>query len=70
MARTVIKPAYYNVHDVMKFYDDCSESYAYGVIRRLRKELKDKGFEPGPAGKINKKYFEERCYLGSTNERG
>lgn len=57
----VKKSAFYNVNDVMSFLG-CKENYAYSVIRKLRKELVSMGKEPGPAGKISKKFFSEKFY--------
>lgn len=40
---------------------DVSKSKAYRIIRTMNVELKQKGFIT-IAGKIPKKYLEERCY--------
>lgn len=58
---TVKKPLMYDVSDVMTMLD-CSRSYAYNIISMLRKELEEKGYIPGPAGRIRKSYFDERFY--------
>lgn len=55
-------PLMYGVEDVMLMLD-CSRSYAYNIIKTLRKELEDKGYMPGPAGKVRKSYFDERFYM-------
>lgn len=44
-----------------------SVSYAYRIIRRLNKELKEKGCII-IAGKIDRKYFHEQFYCTRTNE--
>ncbi len=43
-----------------------SVSYAYRIIRRLNKELKEKGCII-IAGKIDRKYFYEQFYCTRTN---
>ena len=55
-------PLMYDVSDVMTMLD-CSRSYAYNIISMLRKELEEKGYMPGPSGKIRKTYFDERFYM-------
>lgn len=42
---------------------ECSKSRAYGVIRQLNEELKERGFVV-IHGKVNAKYFNERVYDG------
>jgi len=49
-----------NVKDVMAV-TGASESYSYGLIRRLNKELSEKGYFTIP-GKVSKVYFEEKVY--------
>ena len=44
----------------------CRSAYAYTVIRKLNAELEAKGFFT-IAGKINKKYFLERCVYGAQD---
>lgn len=53
---------FYNVKDV-SFILDCSESKAYKTIHSLREQLIAGGWEPPPAGKIQKSYFCERYRL-------
>jgi len=48
------------VSDVMKVLD-VSESYAYKLIRKLNKELKNKGCFV-IAGRIDRKFFYEHFY--------
>ena len=61
--KTIAKtPLMYDVSDVMTMLD-CSRSYAYNTISMLRKELEEKGYMPGPSGKIRKTYFDERFYM-------
>lgn len=43
---------------------ECSKSVAYAIIRKLNKELEEKGFIT-IHGKINAKYFSERIYDGA-----
>lgn len=68
MARTTAKKIeVYNVKDVMIMLD-CSRTYAYGVIKKLRKELEDLGYiNAVPSGKIQKSYFNKRV-LGVETE--
>ena len=40
---------------------DISVSYAYKVMQRLNKELRDKGFIT-VSGRVNRQYFNERLY--------
>ncbi len=40
---------------------DVSKAYAYKVVRELNEELKNKGFIT-IAGKVSRKYFEEKFY--------
>lgn len=52
---------FYNVKDVMEIL--CiGESKAYKIIQQFNKELKAKGFYT-VAGKVSRKYFEERMGL-------
>jgi len=47
-----------------------SKSYAYKIVQKLNRELKEQGYLT-IAGRINKKYFEKMvCYGGSLNEEG
>lgn len=40
---------------------DVSKAYAYKVVRELNEELKNKGFIT-IAGKVSRKFFEEKFY--------
>ena len=40
---------------------DVSKAFAYNVVRELNEELKNKGFIT-IAGKVSRKYFEEKFY--------
>ena len=51
---------YYGVNDVEEILR-ISKSQSYTIIRKLNGELKEKGYIT-IAGKVPKKYFEERCY--------
>ena len=44
-----------------------SRSFAYKVIQELNKELKAKGYLT-VAGRVNRKYFEEKIYSGATGK--
>ena len=50
----------YTAKDIAEICE-ISESKAYGVIRRLNDELRDKGFLTF-AGKVSIAYFNERMY--------
>ena len=46
-----------------------SKSYAYKIVQKLNRELKEQGFII-IAGRVNKQYFMERaCYGTKTKER-
>ena len=45
-----------------------SASYAYKIIRKLNRELEQKGIIT-IAGRVNRKYFLERLCYGSTNTK-
>lgn len=50
----------YDVNDVMTMLD-CSKSYAYNIIKKLRNEIEQLGYlNIVPAGKIQKSYFDKR----------
>ena len=57
---------YYGVDEVGQVLQ-ISKSKSYTLIRKLNEELKQKGFIT-IAGKIPKKYLEERCYGISEKE--
>ena len=44
-----------------------SQSYAYKVVREMNKQLKQKGFLV-ISGKVNRQYFEERIYGGTSTD--
>ena len=44
-----------------------SLSVAYKLVASLNKELKAKGFYT-ISGKVNRRYFEEKCLYGSSND--
>lgn len=44
---------------------ECSESFAYGIIRQLNDELKAKGYLVA-RGRVSAKYFNERTYEGAS----
>lgn len=53
----------YTAEDVMTMLD-CSRSYAYGIIKKLRKELADMGYmNVVPSGRIQKSYFDSRVFV-------
>ena len=56
----VMEKMFLKVSDVMKVLD-VSESYAYKLIRRLNKELENKGCFV-IAGRIDRKFFYEHFY--------
>ena len=53
---------YMSVDDV-KSYLGISQSKAYGIIRSLNKELKDKGYIT-VQGKVSTAYFNSKVYAG------
>lgn len=57
---------YFDVHNVQDIMD-VSQSKAYQVIKELNQELKDLGFWT-VAGKVPKKFFNEKFYLGGNIE--
>lgn len=57
----------YTVKDVMTMLD-CSRTYAYSVIKKLRKEIEDLGYmNIVPAGKIQKSYFDKRLICADVD---
>ena len=52
---------FYTVKDVMKILQ-IKESKAYKIIRELNSELEQKGYIV-VAGKVSKRYFNEKVYL-------
>ena len=58
---TIISPSYYTVRDVMEILG-IGQSKAYGIIRKLNKELNEMG-KITVAGKVSKKYFDEKIYM-------
>lgn len=52
--------AVYDVKDVMTMLG-CKESYAYGVIKKMREMQKSEGYiVVAPAGKIERAYFDSK----------
>ncbi len=51
---------FYTAKDIQELLC-CGQTYAYGVIKSLNKELEDKGFLT-VRGKVSKKYFHEKFY--------
>lgn len=54
------QPKFMRVKDVAEALQ-CSESHAYKIIRELNAELKKQG-KIVVAGRLSRKYFEERMY--------
>lgn len=54
---------FYFVEDIMEMLD-ISQNSAYKIIRKLRKELEERGYDIGigTSGRISKSYFHERFY--------
>lgn len=57
-----------NVHEVMELLQ-VSESKAYNVIKQLNTELKEKGYIT-IAGKVSRKYFNEKFYGYEDRQKG
>lgn len=57
---------FYTVHDVMDILQ-VKEAKAYKIIRKLNCELEEKGFIV-VAGKISKKYFDEKTYISENKD--
>ena len=57
---------FYTVNDVMRILQ-VKESKAYKIIRELNRELEEKGYIV-VAGRISKRYFDEKVYLNETME--
>ena len=57
-----------NVHEVMELLQ-VSESKAYNVIKQLNTELKEKGYIT-IAGKVSRKYFNEKFYGYEDRQEG
>ena len=55
-----VKRTFYTVDDIMSFLG-VGQSKAYSIIRELNNELKSKGFIT-IAGRVPKKYFDEKYY--------
>lgn len=51
---------YCRVEEVMQLLE-CSQSNAYKIMRKLNKELEEKGCIT-TAGRVSRKYLEERLY--------
>lgn len=54
---------FYFAEDIMEMLD-ISQNSAYRIIRKLRKELEEQGYDIGigTSGRISKSYFHERFY--------
>ena len=48
---------------------DVSKSYAYKIVQRLNKELKEMGYLT-VSGKVSKKYFTEKFCYGERENNG
>lgn len=57
---------FYTVNDVMRILQ-VKESKAYKIIRELNRKLEEKGYIV-VAGRISKRYFDEKVYLNETME--
>lgn len=57
---------FYTVNDVMRILQ-VKESKAYKIIRELNRELEEKRYIV-VAGRISKRYFDEKVYLNETME--
>lgn len=55
-----MKKIFYSVTDVCEMLE-VSTTKGYQIIRQLNRELQDKGYIT-IAGKVNKKYFDEKYY--------
>lgn len=57
-----VQKSYYDVNEVMDMLG-CKQDKAYKIMRALKNELIEAGklIPDYPAGKVPKKYFEERC---------
>lgn len=53
---------YYHAADVCAMLE-VSKSKAYQIIREVNDEMKEKGYLV-IGGKVNKKYFDEKMYVG------
>lgn len=56
--------SYYDVNEVMDMLG-CKQDKAYKIMRVIRQELIKEGklIADYPAGKVPKKYFDERCCI-------
>lgn len=56
--------SYYDVNEVMDMLG-CKHDKAYKIMRAIKQELIKEGklIEDYPAGKVPKKYFDERCCI-------
>lgn len=57
---TTANRSFYRVEDVMEMLE-VKETKAYQIMRQLNDELKQKG-KLTVAGRVSKKYFDERMY--------
>lgn len=61
-----MRKTYYEVYDVMDALG-VGKAKAYNIMKDLNNELKSKGYYIVP-GKINKKYFTEKCLYNTEIE--
>ena len=61
VAKEQDKPKFIGAKEVAETIG-CSESHAYKIIRQLNDDLRAKGMIT-KAGKISRRYFEERTYM-------
>lgn len=57
---------FYTVNDIMEILQ-VKEAKAYKIIRKLNSELEEKGFIV-VAGKVSKKYFDEKAYISENKD--
>ena len=58
----VLTRAFYNVDDIITMFD-CSKSYAYNLIKKMRKMQEAEGYViAAPAGKIECSYFDSKVF--------
>ena len=57
--------SFYNVDDIITMFD-CSKSYAYNLIKKMRKMQESDGYViAAPAGKIECSYFDSKVFTES-----
>lgn len=64
MEAVKVERSYYNVNEVMEMLG-CKQDKAYRIMRAIKQELIKDGklIADYPAGKVPKKYFDERCCI-------